>query len=548
MMWKLRDPWPPDSPVLRMGFQQSPPYQILGPNNEPGGIANDIIMQAAENLGMKLEWVYSPKSPDYHFEHGDVDLWPVVTDIPYRRKNYHITKPIYQNSLGMLTLQSSEIQKPKDTARKTVAFYNREPGISLVKKLFPEADYVPMPGNVETIQSVFQHKADAAFLWSTKANSVAFKQAVDQYAPTPFKFYLFHNTNITCGLAGSYQTPNAVRAADLLRKEIRKLATNGMVSEVYFKYYLDPENEISSYFQIYNLQQRNLLLTICISVAVIALLLLIQMAIQLNKSQKIADAANESKSAFLANMSHEIRTPLNGAISMTELALSTDLTDNQRFLIKTAYESSETLLSIVNDILDFSQIEARKLNIEFLPLNIKELVESSITFFKVKANEKEIDLTCEKLPDCPDFVMGDSIRLRQILFNLIGNAVKYTKYGNIAVVTRTETEDPYDQKLVIEVKDTGVGIPSEKQKTIFEPFEQADISNKRKYGGTGLGLAICKTFGRADEWGYRIGQYRRDRLHIPDKTPSQNRETHQTGTSRTNCTSRRHNLENSARR
>ncbi len=487
-----RSSWPSDALPLRIGFQQSPPYQIIAPDNEPSGIAIDIIRLAAANVGIELQWVYSPNSPDYHFQNGDVDLWPIVTDFPYRRKNFYITKPIYHNSIGMLTRESSEIQIPSDTTGKRVAFYDREPGISLVKKLFPNALHVPMPGNEETIHTIFENEADAAFLWSTKENSLIFKRVVNEHPNIPFKFHFFENEQITCGIAANYKTPKASLAADLLREEVRELATNGQVQAIYFKYYLDPENEISSFFQLHNLQRRNFLLTVSFVIVAIALALLFLMAMQLRKSRKMAIDANESKSAFLANMSHEIRTPLNGMISMTEIALSTELTDNQRFLIKTAHESADTLLTIVNDILDFSRIEARQLVIESQPIAIRELLDSCISFFDIKAQQKEIDISSTVSETCPEYVLGDSIRLRQILFNLIGNAIKYTQEGCITVIARTELVES-NEELILEVIDTGIGIPEKKQDRIFEAFEQADISSTRKFGGSGLGLSICRS-------------------------------------------------------
>jgi len=488
----LRNHWPADAPPLRIGYQQSPPYQILGPNGEPGGIAIDIIKRAADKIGLELQWTYQPESPDFCFENDKVDLWPIVTDIPYRRKHIHITRPIYKNSLGMLTLAQSPIRVPSDTVGKRIAFYNREPGISLVKQLFPGAVLVPMPGNVQTIKSIFQGEADAAFLWSTKANSLSFKQAIDEHPDMPFKCFFFENSKITCGIGGSLTTPRAAKAADLLREEVRKMATNGEVQEIYFKYYLDPENEISSYFYVSDLERRNLLLTISIAVVCIGMILLIIMAIQLRISRQAAFAASESKSAFLANMSHEIRTPLNGVITMTELALSTDLTPDQRYLIHTAHESADTLLTIVNDILDVSRIEARKLVIVNQRLCLHELIESCVKFFELNAHQKEIDLNIRYSDDCPVYILGDAIRLRQILFNLIGNAIKYTLEGSITAYSYVEHRTDAKPLLVIEIVDTGIGIPKDKQEIIFEVFAQVDTSNTRKYGGSGLGLTICR--------------------------------------------------------
>ena len=214
---------------------------------------------------------------------------------------------------------------------------------------------------------------------------------------------------------------------------------------------------------------------------------------ELAAATEMAEEANQAKSEFLANMSHEIRTPLNGIIGMTELALDTPLTGEQREYLSMVKSSADSLLSILNDILDFSKIEMRKLELERIPFSVRDHLAELVKPLALRAEQKGIELVCHVLPDVPHVASGDPGRLRQVIVNLIGNAIKFTERGQILVQVQIESSTPTDTVLHYFVSDSGIGIPKDKQQAIFEPFKQADGSTTRRFGGTGLGLTISTT-------------------------------------------------------
>ncbi len=215
---------------------------------------------------------------------------------------------------------------------------------------------------------------------------------------------------------------------------------------------------------------------------------------KLQKALMKAKAANVAKSEFLANMSHEIRTPMNAVVGISNILLSSRLSEaRQKELLQTMKDSADNLLNLINDMLDYAKIEEGMISLEEIPFDLRQVIEKSLSVLKIKAEEKDLPMILNFEPGIDFFLIGDPLRLQQILLNLIGNAIKFTEEGHIGIDVALLPLHGDKAKLKIEISDTGIGIPVSKQAMIFEKFTQADTSTSRKYGGSGLGLAICKS-------------------------------------------------------
>lgn len=474
--------------VYRVGIDHAPPYNILQTGASPSGLAVDLIREAARRAGMQIEFVPTTLRVDEAFKERLIDLWPAATDTPSRRKWLHLTEPYLTNRICLLSRADDPVTRDEQIAGKRVAAYNSSILKEVVKSEFvSKVTLVETRGRRDGIESLCRDDVQAAVV-----EQRYLEQALLHRPPVcssiPFTIY---NPARGERMLTVVASQDAADAAETLREEIAGLLTDGTFSAVMGRYSAFTGDELRLALD----REKNKGLQRAYSVGLIAVvsmsLLLFWQNRRLRHANRLASAAVNAKSSFLAAMSHEIRTPMNGVLGMTQLLLNGPLSDEQREHAVTLRESGEHLMRILNDILDYSKIEAGRLDIVVRSFDLLSLVRQVSDLIAPVAASKGLMLRTELPAAALPLLRGDPGRIRQVLLNLLSNAVKFTDQGEVRLTVTATSAGADRQTVVLRVADTGIGIAPEQQSHLFQKFYQADSSSTRRHGGTGLGLAIC---------------------------------------------------------
>lgn len=477
----------PDT-VLRVGIQQFPPYLLERADGSADGAAVAILNEAARRRGIRLRWSIEKEGPDLALAAGKVDLWPLLNRTSSRDRTMHVSPPWMVSEFVLMTLKSSGAMTLEQAAGKRVAYLGGPVTESMVSMYLKRVQPLRRTTSEAATRAVCTGEADAAFLDSRFAQSILMDRPAE-CGNSGLQYTLVRPALLPLGVASTHKH---ARTADLLAGEILQMCADGTLAKILAQWSVIDTHDTEALTALAKLKDYSHLLVYVIAGMVLLLLLLGVIAHRLHSAREIATRAVQVKAILLTNVSQEIRTPMNGVMGMTNLLFTTNLTNEQREYAEAAHSSAESLLEMLNNILDYARMDQGKLQLESVDFDLHGLLEDVADHFAPHAGRKRLELACLIAPETPRIVTGDPVRLRQVLSNLMSNAVKFTNRGEIVLSSKVVSEEAGGVVLQIEVSDTGIGITEEDRPKLFHSFGQLNASDDRSHSGAGLGLAICK--------------------------------------------------------
>ncbi len=455
-------------------------------DGSPGGFAVDVVKEAARRRGIGLKWVELPGNPAVAFAGGEIDLYPLFAQTPAARPGVYYSQPWWENSLALVVDKRRNFHGPEDFQNRRIALVDGSITASLAPRFFPRSSFDRERLYEDVLRRVCAGRSDAAFL-AIRLFEELLEQRVAGCEDTALGTLFVPEATILYSIGA---LPSARPAADRIAAEIGGMAFDGSMARIGARSGVLVSHEAHLFRTLLAARRQSAYLLGLVGLLAALIVLFAWQNEKIRHARRIAERARRAEAEFLANMSHEIRTPMNGVLGMLGLALETNLDPEQADYIETAHHSALALMSILNDILDFSKIDAGRLELERIEFSPERVAAQCLKTLGQESRKKNLELALEIAPDVPEICLGDPNRLRQVLLNLLGNAIKFTDRGGVKLAVRRETSERDGLRLHFTVADTGIGIPRDKLESIFQPFSQADKSTSRKFGGTGLGLTI----------------------------------------------------------
>lgn len=475
--------------VYRVGADHAPPYYTHKADGSIEGLAVDVLNEAAREVGLRLEWVPIDGQPDESLLQRRVDLWPALNEAIAGHERLHFSVPWLQNNFVSIAVAGAR-REPQ-----IVGVRRSNTSIQKAMSAFPGAEIRAYRLREEALLALCLGEVNVA-AFETRFVDAALLNRPPPCQGKEFTVHMLRGLHSNLSIASRHDT---AEVADLLRDGVNLAAREGFFGQALDKWSAMSSSDSRTLFALEEAERSNrdlkgrLWLGRFIVFALLGLALLAYRASKRARAaQEAAEAAAQAKSDFLANVSHEIRTPLNGVIGMAGLLLEGEWDEAKRADVRTLQESAHSLLRVLNDVLDFSKLEAGRCSLTLESFDLRLLLRRTRDLFQSVARQKGLELHLDLPDELPSGLHGDAVRLRQIVMNFAGNALKFTDQGEVRIFAEVLSRSGERVRLRIGVKDTGIGIPASVRRRLFEKFEQADSSMSRRYGGTGLGLAISK--------------------------------------------------------
>ncbi len=481
----------PASPyrVFRMGYSPTPPAITIAPDGKADGPIPEGMSEAAANIGLPLQWVPTENGAEKSLFTGQIDLLPLAGYRPDGQARIYVSAPYVRLAYWIITRDGQPL--PANWKGLRLARARGNQALVWSKRIAPGATPVEAANQLAAFDAFCRGEADAALVAEGMSDGVLSAKP-EACGGRRVSLHTHPDWLLLFGIAANRTDRGAVRAADRLREELSVITRSGRFASITFNWGLITSSQLFTISEYLESGRRTRELSYGMSVLAIVCLLLGWQTLRLRRARGAAESASRAKSAFLANMSHEIRTPMNGVLGMADLLRQTPLSAEQRELATTIRESGEALLELLNEILDLAKVEAGKLELRLSPVSLLAQLNEVERLFRARAAEKGISLRISALTDDPLVVSADELRLRQILVNLVSNAVKFTDHGEVNIGLSIEAKGPETIVAQVTITDTGIGISPADQARLFEVFTQAQDKAASHRGGSGLGLAISR--------------------------------------------------------